>query len=193
LTICPAIAPVLSSIITWPAPAAVTFGSSLSAIELDATANVPGTFVYSPPVGAVPPVGNGQTLSVTFTPTNTTNYTDASASTTINVNPAPTVSAANLVVTRVLTRTGGNVVIQLTITNTGGTAAANVVLTNVKLDADAGTPLPQSAGTIGPNASEQVTVTVPGTVGASGAVTSLTLSGTYTGGTFGSSGRATLP
>ena len=57
----------------------------------------------------------------------------------------------------------------------------------------AGTPLPQSVGTIGAGASALATVTVPGSVGASGAASSLTLSGTYTGGTFSSNGRITLP
>ena len=102
-------------------------------------------------------------------------------------------SPANLVVTKVLTRSSGNVVVQLTIANTGGTAAANVMLTSFKVGEDAGTPLPQSIGAIGVGNFAQATVTVPGSVGASGAASSLTLSGTYTGGTFSSSARITLP
>jgi len=34
--------------ITWSAPAAITFGTPLGATQLNATANVPGTFVYMP-------------------------------------------------------------------------------------------------------------------------------------------------
>ena len=45
-----------------------------AAAELDARANVPGTFAYSPPLGTVLGAGT-QTLSVTFTPTDTTDYT----------------------------------------------------------------------------------------------------------------------
>ena len=56
--------------ITWPTPAAITYPTALSATQLDATANVAGTFVYSPEAGTVLPAGN-QTLSVQFTPTNT--------------------------------------------------------------------------------------------------------------------------
>jgi hypothetical protein len=106
--------------IIWPAPAAITYGGALSATQLDATASVPGAFVYNPAAGAVLPAGAGQTLSVTFTPTDTADYIAAAASTTITVNPAaPPSSPVNLVVTKVLTRSGGNVVVQLTIANTG--------------------------------------------------------------------------
>jgi hypothetical protein len=82
------------------------------------------------------------------------------------VNPATPPTPANLVVTKMLTRTGGNVVVQLTIANTGGAAAANVVLPSVKVGADTATPLPQSIGTIAAGATAQATVSVPGTVGA---------------------------
>jgi hypothetical protein len=186
--------PKVTPTVTWPAPATIAFGSALGNGQLNATASVPGTFVYTPPAGTVLPVGNGQTLSVAFTPTNTTLYKPATATTTINVSPAaPPPAAAKLVTTSVFTRSGGNVVVQLTIANTGGTAAANVSLTSVKVGADAGAPLPQNIGTIAPGVSAQATVTVPGSVGASGVASSLTLSGTYTGGTFSSSARITLP
>ena len=45
----------------------------------------PGTFAYTPAAGTVLDAGNGQTLSVTFTPTDTTDYTTATATATINV------------------------------------------------------------------------------------------------------------
>jgi hypothetical protein len=57
--------------ITWPAPAAIPYGTALSSTQLDATASVPGSFVYTPPAGTVLSTGT-QTLSVTFTPTDTT-------------------------------------------------------------------------------------------------------------------------
>jgi hypothetical protein len=184
----------VTPVVTWQQPAAIVFGGALSSVQLNATANVPGSFVYSPPAGTVLPVGSGQTLSVAFTPSNTTDYNIANASTTINVNPASASgSPADLVVTNTLTRTGGNVVVQITIANTGGTAATNVVLTSVKVGADTATPLPQTIGTIGAGASAKATVNVPGSVGASGTASSLTLSGTYAGGTFSSSARITLP
>src|SRR5205085_4571032 len=35
-------------VITWPTPAGITYGTALSATQLNATANTPGTFVYTP-------------------------------------------------------------------------------------------------------------------------------------------------
>jgi len=74
--------------IAWGTPAAITSGTALSAAQLDATASVPGTFIYIPALGAIPPVGN-DTLSVTFTPTDNVDYAAATASVTMTVNPPP--------------------------------------------------------------------------------------------------------
>src|SRR6185437_1854485 len=74
-------------VITWAAPAAITQGTALSAAQLNAAASVPGAFVYTPPASTVLAAGT-QTLSVAFTPTDTGNYNDASASVSITVNPA---------------------------------------------------------------------------------------------------------
>ena len=65
--------------ITWSAPADITYGTALGATQLNATPNVPGSFVYSPVAGTVLNAGAGQTLSVTFTPTDAANYTGATA------------------------------------------------------------------------------------------------------------------
>ncbi len=201
-------------VLTWGVPAAITYGGALSAVQLDATAAIPGSFVYTPPAGTVLPVGANQPLSVAFTPSDSTDYTAASTSTTISVNPAaPPSSPANLVVTHVLTRiviaseSGGSndVAVRLTFANTGGTTASHVQLSSVKVGSYSATPLcadepaalcpglPLDLGTIGAGASVQLTVAVPGVVGASGAASSLTISGTYSGGTFNSSSRITLP
>ena len=64
--------------ITWPIPAAIASGTALSATQLDATASVAGTFAYSPASGAVLAAGS-HTLSTTFTPTDTTDYTAVTA------------------------------------------------------------------------------------------------------------------
>ncbi|HEX3743418.1 MAG TPA: SBBP repeat-containing protein [Bryobacteraceae bacterium] len=72
-------------LIAWPLPAAIPAGTALSSAQLDATANVPGTFVYNPPAGTVLPAGNFQTLSATFTPNDTADYTTAAATVTITV------------------------------------------------------------------------------------------------------------
>jgi hypothetical protein len=73
--------------ITWPTPAAITYGTALSATQLDATANVQGTFVYTPAAGTALAAGT-QTLGLTFTPTNTTNYTTMTATVSLLVNQA---------------------------------------------------------------------------------------------------------
>ncbi|MGA3371266.1 MAG: hypothetical protein ABSC48_05840 [Terracidiphilus sp.] len=80
--------------ITWAAPAAITYGTALSSTQLDATANVPGSFKYSPAAGTVLTAGT-QTLSATFTPTDPTDYASATASVTLTVNQAtPTITWA---------------------------------------------------------------------------------------------------
>jgi hypothetical protein len=72
--------------ITWATPAAITYGTPLSGAQLDATASVPGTFTYSPAAGTVLSAGT-HTLSVTFTPSVTNDYTTATDSVTLTVNP----------------------------------------------------------------------------------------------------------
>ena len=41
------------------------------------TPQIPGTFVYNPPSGTIEPVGNADPLQVSFTPTDTLDYTSA--------------------------------------------------------------------------------------------------------------------
>lgn len=83
-------------VITWPAPAAITYGTPLSATQLNATANTPGSFVYTPAAGTVLNAGSNQVLSVSFTPANTANYNSVPAATTqITVNKATPVITWN--------------------------------------------------------------------------------------------------
>ena len=63
--------------ITWSNPGNITDLTSLSTTQLDATANVPGTFSYSPGLGTMLGVGADQTLSAIFTPTDSGDYTGA--------------------------------------------------------------------------------------------------------------------
>ena len=74
--------------ITWGTPADITYGTALDATQLNATASVAGTFVYTPAAGTILNAGLNQTLTVVITPTDAANYTTASASTTITVNQA---------------------------------------------------------------------------------------------------------
>ena len=75
--------------ITWATPAPISSGTALSATQLDASSGaVAGTFVYTPAAGTVLAAGV-QTLSVTFTPTDTADYNNATATVSLTVNLAP--------------------------------------------------------------------------------------------------------
>src|SRR5271157_4599397 len=71
-------------VITWT-PAPITYGTALSSTQLNATASVPGTFVYSPAAGTTPATGT-DTLSATFTPIDTTDYTTAMQTVSLTVS-----------------------------------------------------------------------------------------------------------
>lgn len=82
LTVTPA-APVL----TWPTPAAITYGKALGTTELNATSSAPGTLAFFPAAGTV--VAAGQTtLTAVFTPTNAADYSAAQANVVLTVNQA---------------------------------------------------------------------------------------------------------
>jgi hypothetical protein len=180
-------------VITWASPAAIIYGGALGSSQLNATASVPGAFVYTPSAGTVLQVGNAQNLSVVFTPSSS-NYAAAAKSVTVDVLPSAILGTpANLIVTRTLERIAGQVVATITIANNGGTSAPNVMLTTAQIGATSGTPLPQSIGTIPPRGALMGVITFPGSVGISGAASTLSLAGTYTGGTFSSGARITLP
>ncbi|HLJ47454.1 MAG TPA: FG-GAP-like repeat-containing protein, partial [Bryobacteraceae bacterium] len=84
-----------SPVVTWSSPAAIVSGTALSATQLNATANVPGVFTYTPPAGTVLAVGNNQTLSVQFTPTDSTDYSTQNATVSINVT-SPAVASLTI-------------------------------------------------------------------------------------------------
>ena len=81
-------------VITWNNPANITYGTALSATQLNATTTVPGNFVYTPASGTVLHFGNSQTLSTNFTPTDTTNYNNANKNVSINVQKATLTATA---------------------------------------------------------------------------------------------------
>jgi len=81
--------------ITWSTPGNITYGTALSTIQLNATADVAGSFTYSPTLETILKAGSNQTLSVTFTPDNTTNYNTIVKNISINVNKAELTYKAN--------------------------------------------------------------------------------------------------
>jgi formylglycine-generating enzyme required for sulfatase activity len=83
-------------IITWSNPADITVGTLLSATQLNATSDVAGTFVYTPPIGTSLSEGANQDLKVDFTPTDVTNYNTLSKTVKINVVALTVITYANI-------------------------------------------------------------------------------------------------
>jgi hypothetical protein len=81
--------------ITWNNPASIAQGTPLSSTQLNATASTPGTFQYNPPAGTMLNVGTHQ-LFVTFIPTDTASYTNATANVQITVDPVVTATTFNI-------------------------------------------------------------------------------------------------
>ena len=114
--------------VTWLTPASIPYGTALSSTQLNATANVPGMFVYTPPAGTVLPPGN-QPLSVVFTPTDSLDYSPATAQVTILVTqPAISISPSSL---NFGTVSSGKVAfLTVTVSNIGNT---NLSITNISI------------------------------------------------------------
>ena len=75
----------LNPVISWNNPSDIFYGTALSDSQLNATANVEGTFVYNPSIGTILDPGNAQNLSVTFTPNDLTKNDIVSKTVQINV------------------------------------------------------------------------------------------------------------
>ena len=84
-------------VITWTNPADITDGTLLSATQLNAKADVAGTFAYTPAIGTKLNVGSSQDLKVDFTPTDAVNYGVVSKIVKINViaKKVPVITWAN--------------------------------------------------------------------------------------------------
>ncbi|MGC2605035.1 MAG: MBG domain-containing protein [Silvibacterium sp.] len=129
-------------VITWPAPASITSGATLSTV-LNASAKngstvVPGTYAYTNGTTAVTaatvlPVGS-YTLKVTFTPTDATDYATATATTALTVSskitpvitwpaPASIVSGTTLSTVLDASAKNGSTVLPGTYAYTNGTTA----------------------------------------------------------------------
>lgn len=107
--------------IAWAIPRAITAGTTLSGSQLNATANVLGSFTYTPAAGTTFTAGS-YTLVTVFTPADTNNYSAQTATVPLTVNvpiAAPTGPVAILSPT------------------TGGTAAGQIqVLGQIQVPLD---------------------------------------------------------
>lgn len=73
--------------LTWTTPTDIPYGTPIGAAQFNAVARVTGNFSYSPEAGTLLPAGN-HTLTVTFTPLDTTRYAPATASVVLIVDKA---------------------------------------------------------------------------------------------------------
>lgn len=98
----------------------------------------------------------------------------------------------NVVVTSTLSRTSAsNVAATISIQNISTVTVNNITLTTAMLGGTNGTPLPQSLGNLAPGAS--VSTVVNFTNSTPGVASTLSVGGTFTGGTFSSTKRVTIP
>jgi hypothetical protein len=107
-------------------------------------------------------------------------------------NPAAQV---NLLSNWTLTRdSSNNVVATVVLANNGSVAAQNVTLTTAKIGTASGTVLPAVVPVIPAESTATFSIVFPAaSVGAHGSAGVLTLSGSFTGGTFNNAGRIALP
>ena len=142
-------------VLTWPQPTAIEYGTPIGTAQLNATANVPGAFVYAPVAGTVLNPGTSM-LSAAFTPTDIFDYSIASASVSITVNP-PSLSGISPASASV-----GSGAFTLTVTGAGFTQGA-VIEWN-------GSPLSTAYAS-----SNQLTAQVPSTLLASAGTATVTV------------------
>lgn len=73
-----------STVVCWPTPADIDDGTPLGIHQLNAVANVPGTFAYTPTEGTIL-TGGLNTLSVVFTPSDSAHYDTLTNNVTLHV------------------------------------------------------------------------------------------------------------
>ena len=115
-------------------PVNFTYGTALQSTQLSGTAqgtvngstvSVPGTFAYTSAAGTVLKAGSGQSEAVTFTPTDSTDFTTAASTVTVHVaqaTPTVTVNPVNITYGTAL----ANGQISGTVQWTVGTSTVNV-------------------------------------------------------------------
>ena len=107
-------------VVTWAQPAAIEYGTPLTAAQLNATASVAGAFVYKPAAGAILPPG-ASTITATFAPTDSFDYSAATGSVSITVTQ-PSITA----ISPATAKQGGNA-FTLTVTGQGFRQGASVL------------------------------------------------------------------
>jgi hypothetical protein len=115
-------------VITWLAPSSITYGSALTVSILNATASVPGTFTYTPNAGTLLSAGS-HLLSVSFSPTDSTDYATLTSTASINVAQAKTTTSLTAPAASVLT--GASVTFSISVSpGFAGTPTGSVQVLN---------------------------------------------------------------
>ncbi len=110
--------------LTWATPSAITSGTALSATQLNASSSVAGGFSYNPASGTIPSLGT-QTLTATFTPTDTVNYNSATTTVSLGVVAGTPGAPTNVAVTT----TNGQATVSFTAPSApGGGAITNYTI-----------------------------------------------------------------
>ena len=110
-----------ASVITW-VPASIKLGFPLTTAQLDATANVPGTFTYTPPLGTVVSTTSLSVLAQ-FTPAVPANYNPTSESLPLTVTPGPLATVSPTMINFGTAIYLGSIITKpVTLTNTGNAA-----------------------------------------------------------------------
>ena len=162
--------PTCTPIITWANPAAITYPAPLGDVQLNAQGSVPGALAYDPGKGTVLNVGDGQPLTVTLKPDDST---CPIVTKTVEINVLPP--------TPVCTPTQG-----LVTWNIPGDIPAGTPLGDAQLNAKALLPgafiYNPPAGTIPPAGINQLSVTFwPSDIGYCRAIKSVPLNVVPTG------------
>jgi hypothetical protein len=116
--------------LTWPTPARITTTTALSAAQLDAVATsslsstlaLPGAYTYTPAAGTLLTAGT-HTLSVLFTPTDTVDYSTATATVSITVVEATT--STSFVASSASPVYGQPITLTATVVSTSGSPVVN--------------------------------------------------------------------
>jgi hypothetical protein len=85
----------IKEVLTWNNPSDISYGTALSSIQLNASANVPGKFIYNPKISTILKPGSAISLNVTFIPTDTIYFSTLTKTVKLNVLKSKPVIAWN--------------------------------------------------------------------------------------------------
>jgi YD repeat-containing protein len=187
--------------ISFAALPSLPFSAAPFTVSATATSGLPVSFNSQTTPVCTASGTNGTTVTLVSMGTCTIQATQAGNANYASATPVnqsfQVTSVPQLIVTKSLSRMSGAISVVVTVTNNGGSAAGSVQLTVAKIGTSlTTTTLPATVGTgtiAAGGGSAQVTVSFPSSVGTTGTATTLTLGGTYTGGSFASTARITLP